>query len=256
MQNDNPISADVAGDFQFDDYAIDPADAALAAEISNFDPLATPGPVTFTGNVPVPDHVPVTALPPHLSAPIVAAINADPANAKAIESRMVAEALGQNSMALRVNGGVGSEANAYQRECFAIIRDQQALEQEFLDLSTKLVEVDHWRPEFDAACQPVINRETGQQNVKAYEVVQGEARRQMEGRQREIENRLKALETMEGPRRRAKALKEAVEAKKAFEQGVADHLEAARLADEIVRNERVQRMAEARAKARRSDTNL
>lgn len=258
MQNDATISADVSGDFKFNNYAIDPADADLAAEISNFDPLRdTTGPVSFTGDVRLPDHVPVTTLPPHLSAPIVAAMNAaHPANREAIERRMVAEALGKNSLDQRVNGGLGADANAYQVECFAIERDTRSLEKDYLDLSTQLAQVDHWRPEFDSAGNPVIDPATGQQKVKAFEAVQGETRRVMEGRLKEIELRMKALETMEGPLRRAKALQQAVATAKAKREQLEDHAEANRLADEMVRKNRVQKMADARAKARLSDTNV
>jgi len=249
-----PLSADTGGDFTLPDYSIDPADQSLADEIANFDPLRdTSGPVSVTGDVKVPTNIPATALPPHLSGPIVAAMNAAPVEARAaIERRMVGEALREHSLGLRVTGGAGPNANVYQREFFAVARDRQALDREAFDLEARLAEVDHWRPEFDAAGSPVIDARTGQQKVKAVDKVQGHARKQLEARRAEIERAVKALEGAEGQRRLQKALRDAVATEKAQRQQVAEYQMAERRAAEIVTEERVAKMAEAKARMLKS----
>jgi hypothetical protein len=253
MNDDNPLSLDATGDFELDNYDIDPADMELAMQLANFDPLDTPSRANATGTFHVPEGgVRASALPPRFRDPIVAAMKADPANAEAIERRMVGEAARQYRLDYRVKAGLGEGATAIQREVFQIEKDARKLEAEFLDIATQLAAVDHWRPEFDAAGQPVIDRATGQQTVRAYEKVQGEARRQMEGRQRQLELQMQALEKVEGPRRRAKALKQSVEDHKRLSDQIEDHAASEKMADDMVREERVKRMAEAKARMRRS----
>jgi hypothetical protein len=249
------LTADTSGEFTMDDYA----DAELAAEISSFDPVTAPGPATLKGTYQFPGEVPVTALPPHLREPILAAVatvaTVAPSEREAVQRRMVLEAAQQNSLNLRVNAGLGSDANPYQREFFAIAKDQQRLHAESIDLTTRLAEVVRWEPEFDAKGEPLYDRATGQQKLKPVEKVQGPARKVMEDRLREIGAHGAALER-EAPRRLQRALRDAVKAVKACRELVEDNGAATVLADKMVREDRVRKMAEGRAKARLSGTVL
>lgn len=242
-----------SGDFTFESHDIDPADQAIADEIANsFDPANTPGPVEVIGALPKITRISASALPPEHRDPILAAMaNAPQERREAIEDRMVAEALNKVRIGLRMEAGLGKDANAYERERFNIARDFERLDKEEMAIQTELAAVDHWRPEFDDRGYPVIDPATGQQRVKAYDKLQGEARRGRETRLREIINAKKALETVEGPRRAAKALREAVAERKRLLARTEIQAAAEKRAEEILREEEVEELARAFAKRKR-----
>lgn len=247
------LAASASGNFTFDSYDIDPADQAIADEIANsFDPANTPGPVEAIGSLPKITRIPASALPPEHRDPIVAAMaNAPEDRREAIEDRMVAEALNKVRIGIRMDAGLGKDANAYERERFAIARDFERLDKEELALMNELAAVDHGRPEFDDRGNPVIDPATGQQRVQWIEKVQGELRRGKVARLQEIINAKKALETVEGPRRKAKALKEAVEERKRLLARTEIQAAAEKRAEEILREEEVEELARAFAKRKR-----
>lgn len=248
------LAISASGDFKYDDYTIDPADQGLADEIvANFDAARVPGPVKLYGDPIKIDRVRATALPPHLRDPIQAAMSAAaPDRRDAIEQQMVTEALQGVAIDVRKRSGLGSDATPYERERFAVAHDIDKLEAEELAIRSELAAVDHWKPEFDDRGHPVIDPATGQQRVKAYDKVQGDARAAKEGRLREIENALKSIELIEGPRRVAKALKDTIAANKRITEAFAENAEAEKMAQDILRDERIKQRAEGLAKSRRS----
>lgn len=245
------MSLDASSDIPITDYAIDAADRELADQIVNFDPVYdTPGSVTFTGDVRLPDEVPLSTLPPHLADPIKARLQqASAGNRPALERQLVREALYNNSLSTRVQNGAGplglggsgiGGASLYQQEFLAVAREQRMLDGEYLDISTQLAAIDHVRHDVDPA--------TGQPVQTVVNEVEGEKRKHLEYRLREIDRNSQALAGFEGQRRLAKALKASVEAHKKVLAEKADHDEVNRRAAEMERELRIQARAEKKAR--------
>ena len=246
--NSLSIPATEESNFSIPDYGLDPADSALADEIVNFDPVAdTSGPASMDdqGRVRFPANVPLTALPPHLADPIKAELaTAAPEHREALERELVNKALTANSIQLRVQAGAGPHANAYQREVFLQAKERQSLDTEALKIETELAEVVRW--------EPVTDPRTGAVTQKPVEKVTGERRVRLQERLNEIGYHLAQLTGREGQARLSKALKEAVDQKKAIQQQLAEDAEARELADKMLRDERVNDRAKAYAKNRRN----
>jgi hypothetical protein len=246
----SPISIPASGEsnFTIPDYGLDPADSALAREIEGFDLVGdTSGPVSLErgSNFKLPDAVSVNTLPPHLADPIKAELaRVSPERRAALEQTLVAQALTENSMKLRIKMGPGANSNAYQREVFQQANEQNSLADEALQIETELAKVTRWENFTD----PV----TGKVTPKAIESVSGDRRARMQQRLREIDYHLQQLQGREGKARLAKALKEAVDQKKAMQQQLAEDAEARALADKMLREERVADRAKAYAKNRRN----
>jgi hypothetical protein len=247
MTYDNqPLTPNTSeSNFTLPDYGLEaPEDNARAHEIANADPVAsTRGPVSLVdgGNIRFPATVPLTALPDRFRTPIEAQLRNLPDHRRAAEEpRLIAEALRQNSLQLRVKAGAGEGANPYQQEVFQLARDRQQLEQEAWRLETELAEVVRWDNVTDPA--------TGKATPVPVEAVQGEARKAKQGRIDEIGRHLKQLEGIEGQRRLQKAMKLTLEAEKAQREQLADNAEADRRARELVREERINKQAQARAR--------
>ncbi len=249
--------ADTTGsDFTLPSYDIAPEDFELAERLSQFDPLATPSPVKLTGGgaFKAPERFTLSILPPDKQGPIAAQLAQVPAYVRAErEHELVVEALKRNSIELRVKSGPGSGATPVERERFLLAREVYDLESEETRLLTQLAEVDRWVPVFDTETgAPVIDPKTGQQQVKAVEVIQGDRRKAMEARVAEIRRHIGLLDGPEGDRRLQRALKASVEAEKARQQQLAEEQDARRMADEINRDQRVKAKAEVYAKHRRN----
>ena len=241
-----PSSED--SNFSVPDYGLDPADIDLAREIENFDLIGdTSGPVSLSrgSNFKLPETVPVSTLPPHLADPIKAELaKVGPERRAELEKTLVAQALTQNSMQLRIKMGPGSQADAYQREVFQQANEQQSLTDEAMQIEIELAKVTRW--------ENVTDPVTGKVAPKAIESVTGDRRTRMQERLKEIDYHLGQLRGREGKARLAKALKEAVDQKKAVQQQLAEDAEARELADKMLKEDRVRQRAEAYAKNRRN----
>lgn len=243
-------------DFTLKSYGIAPEDAPLAAELIARDPLSAPSPVKLTGGgtFNAPERFTVGILSPDRQAPIKAQLAAVPVEQRAQrEHELVVEALKQNSVELRILAGPGEGADAFQRERFAIARELHELESEELSIHAQLAEVARWIPVFNEITgERVIDPATGQQMVKAVEVIQGQRRTAMEARAKELAYRAELLRGVEGDRREERALSEAIETRKHQQQQLADEQEARRRGEEAIREERINARAEAYVKNRRS----
>lgn len=234
------------GDLHLSNYEIAPEDQALADEITSRDPLeATRGPVSVQADpgtlARLPTDLPLSALDPATANAIRAEVSkVSPAERPALEAKLIGEAVRALRLQLRVSAGPGEGTDPYWREAFAIANERQQLEQEVWRLEAELAEVER----FDTIVDPA----TGQTMPKAVERYQGELRRGMELRRDELLRQLKVLTEIESPRRLQKARFEAVQLVKAQRQQLADEAEVRRRAEEKVREERIERRAEARAK--------
>lgn len=251
------LVANTAGsDFTPQSYDIASEDQELASQIASFDPLSAPSPVKLTGGgaFKAPERFTVAILSPDQQAPIKAQLAAVPVEQRGQrEHQLVTAALKQNSVELRIKAGPGEGANAFQQERFQLAREIHELGVQEAAIYQQLAEVERWEPVFDEISgERVIDRNTGQQMVKAVEVIRGPRRTAMEVRAKELAYQAELLQGVEGDRREQKALKEAVETHKRQQQQLADEQEARRRGDEAIREERINARAEAYAKNRRS----
>lgn len=260
MDNTSTASARLAvdttgSDFTMPSYDIAPEDQARAQELLsafNADPLATPSPVKLTGGgaFKAPERFTVSILPPDKQGPIAAQLAQVPANVRAErEHELVVAALKQNSTALRIKAGPGEGATPLEREQFAVARDINELEAQEFEIQRQLAEVEKYVPVYNEITgEPVIDPRTGQQQVKAVEIIQGDRRKALEARVKELAYRADLLRGVEGDRRIQKALAQTIELEKQQKQQLADNAEIERRAEEIAREKRITQQAEARAK--------
>lgn len=250
------LVADTTGsDFTVPNYNVAPEDEPRAQELLsafNSDPLATPSPVKLTGGgaFKTPERFTLAILPPDKQAALASQLAQVPADQRADrEHELVAEALRKNSIELRIRAGLGEGASPLQREQFALARDINALEAEELEIQRQLAEVEKWVPVYDEITgEPVIDPRTGQQAVKAVERVQGDRRKALEARSKELLYRVSLLKGVEGDRRIKRALAETIELEKQQQQQLADRAEVERVAEEIAREKRIRQQAETLAK--------
>lgn len=256
MEDTNPASARLAvdttgSDFTVPSYDIAPEDQARAQELLsafNADPLATPSPVKLTGGgaFKAPERFTLSILPPNQQGPIAAQLAQVPAHLRAErEHELVVGALKQNSTALRIKAGPGEGASPLEREQFAVARDIDTLETEALDIQRQLAEVQKWVPVWNEITgEPVIDPRTGQQQVKAVEIIQCDRRKALEARVKELAYRADLLRGVEGDRRIQRALAETIELEKQQRQQLAEREEVKRRAEEISRQKRIDKQAE------------
>ncbi|UYV14447.1 hypothetical protein [Porphyrobacter sp. ULC335] len=256
MEDTSPASARLAvdttgSDFTVPSYDIAPEDQARAQELlsaSNADPNATPSPVKLTGGgaFKAPERFTLSILPPDKQGPIAAQLAQVPAHLRAErEHELVVGALKQNSTALRIKAGPGEGASPLEREQFAVARDIDALETEALDIQRQLAEVQKWVPVYNEITgEPVIDPRTGQQQVKAVEIIQGDRRKALEARVNELAYRADLLRGVEGDRRIQRALAQTIELEKQQRQRLAEREEVKRRAEEISRQKRIDKQAE------------
>lgn len=221
-----------------------PTDEDLEAEIVSFDPVYdVPSPVEVVGNVLDRISTPkIEAFPPEVQDRIRAKLaTVTPGNRDLFEERFIREELYAFSAYTRVKSGVGEGANAYQREFYALNSEVNQTSDEITRLTLEL-----------AKKRTMTDRATGQ-TVELEDPYHAPDRvRAMEA---ELHNQIARLHSLQGPekeRRLAKAKDRAVADRKAILQQIADTKEADRRASEIVRNERIDKVAEARAKRLRS----
>jgi hypothetical protein len=226
----------------------------LLAEF-NANPLAAPSPVEASESIKfrAPETLTAAILPPEKRAEVERKLGNVSGSLRAErEDQLVREALIENSKAVRVRAGVGEGASPLQREQFALAGDIDRHEREYLDIQSQLAEVEKWVPVFDDTGKPVIDPDTGQQQVKAIEKIKGDRRGGMEARAQELLYRIGLLNGVEGDRRIQRALAATIEAEKANAQQLAERKEAKQMAEDMAREERVRRNAESIARMKGS----
>ncbi len=237
-------------------YEIDPEDQPLADQLLNFDPVYdTKGPVQWIGGnqKPPPEQFKVQMLSPEMRDEVNAKLaNVPLAQRDARESQLVYEALYQNSLRLRIVAGPGEGATETQKARLGIAGDRHNLQKEMWRIESELGEVQSWHPVFNEAGERVIDPETGQQKVKAVEVIQGDRRQGLQNRIAEIAHQIALLDGPEGDIRERKAIKADIDRIKSQASQMEEEQAARAKADEIVRQERIDTRANAYAKRKRS----
>lgn len=254
----SPRTADTSGSAlpAAPDYSIDPADQALADQISNFDIMSdVPSPHTVKGNprITAPENLSVRMLPPEAQKAIREKLARVPQHMQQKrEHELVYAHLTENSRQTRIKSGPGEGANAFQKERFLIAGERDQAQKEILRLAEQLAQVRQWEPVFDENGEAVIDPQTGQQKIEAINAVQGDQRAGMERRIAELEHKVTLLDGPEGDLRERKALYAAVQEAKSRQAQIDEEREARELGDTLARDERIRRRAEARAKAQRN----
>lgn len=218
--------------FEMPSYDIDPADQGIVDEILAEDPVTdAPSPVTLKGRVMLPAKVTLAMLPAELQADVAAKLKGvHPDKFEALEQEYIAEALRANSLNVRTVMGLGDGAGLYAKEQVAIANEARQLLAEFDKNTADLAEVSHYEARAN---------DEGRTEPHPVLAMSAERRAATLRRQEEISYRVKLLQTVEGQRRLAKALKEDVERRKAARELVEDNAEIARRVDTEAREARI-----------------
>lgn len=245
-----PLVADTTGSSEtfekMPSYDIAPEDKELADSITKFDPYGTPSPIEGKGEFRIPERFTAKVLPDAMRKEVEQQIArlAPGSDRDQREHDLTMAALRQNSLGVRVRLGLGSGADQYQREAFAIQRDMEKIEADAAAVLNSLNEV--VRIEVTGV-DPV----TGEQLTKTIYRAEGDTRRALELRHAELMRHLAALDGVEGDRRLKKALFGAVEDAKAMQRKVDVHAKARALAGEMLDKEEIEHLAKSFAANRR-----
>lgn len=256
--NTAPKTADTTGSSlpPTQSYAIDPADQHIADRITNFDPVAdVPSPTTVIGGSHKPlGDLSLKMLPPETREMLEGKLRDVPLNLRQQrENELVRQHLTEKALELRIKAGPGEGANEFQRERFHIAAERHQAEREILRITEQLAEVDRWEPILDEITgKAVIDRKTGQPQVRAIETITGERRTGLERRIAELNHKIMLLEGPEGDIRERKALHAAVQSAKSKQAQIEEDREARKLGESMNREERVKAKAEAYAKRGRN----
>lgn len=236
-------------------FDIAPEDQALAAEIAGFDPLTdAPSPVMWVGGSqrPMPDKLDIRMLSPEARTAIQQQLaNVPQLTREKREQELILNHLREKAVQTRALAGPGEGANDFQRERFNIAAERHRAEKEIFRLTEQLAEVIRWEPVLDDTGKQVVDPQTGQPKVTPVEAVQGDRRRGMERAIADLEHKINLLDGPEGDLRERRALHAAVEAEKARKAQAEELREAQARGDQMAREERINRIAEARAKGQR-----
>lgn len=221
----------------------EPTEAAIVAQLNTFDPVAdVPSPVEVIGDVRISAQPTLKMLNAELREKAEALL-ANTDRSPAAEERAVLSVLRDNSRELRIRAGAGKGATETQRVMLQQANEMRLLGAEYERIKADLERVADYRSDVDENGRPTP--------VPVY-AINGDRRRAMEARLAELGHQMGLIAGPIGER----AVKEANEADlrriEEARQQVADFHEVRRLAAEIVRQERIQRMAEAHAKSLRS----
>jgi hypothetical protein len=230
-------------------YDIAPEDAAMAHSIVTTDPLTLPSASKMSDTIKMPDVLPITALPP----PLRAAAEADllgvpPHMRESAERRAVQKVLSDNALRIRARAGFDESVGPYWQEFAAITSEYNSLMDEVARLDIEMAQVERWDTEFD---------ERGNPQPKAVPVLSGLSLRHAQMRQHDLLYKAGLLAKEDGSLgseaagRMQRALHADVELQKAKRDQIEIDQAARKRAEEIVRDERVTKLADAYAKSKR-----
>jgi len=195
-----------------------------------------------------------TGLPPEMRQAVEARLSqlgdVTPEQRAAKDVEFTFDAIRSKRMELRVLTGVGSDASPYHREQVAIAREVRDLSKEFDRLSEQLTEV----ARYDTSVDPV----TGDAKAVPVYAVSAERAKGIASQQDDISRRIRLLLNDDGTmgyeaeKRLRQRLHESATQRAALHEQVAGRAEAERRADEIIREERINKQAQSIASMRRN----
>jgi hypothetical protein len=230
-------------------FDIAPEDEALAESLVNQDPRELTGPVSSNVSLNIPDVIPREWLSPSVRANVESRLEALPANGRTVaaEQSIIVQELEAYDRAVKVWGGPGPNANAYQLELHLVENEFWDAQRKFADLSNQLQTVTEVRVTFDPT--------TGEEKEVQTLLLNGDARSAAEYQVEELKRQMRLLgpDGYEREKRLKRAKFEAVQDAKRIQEELEIDREAERRAAEIVRNERIDEKARAHAKFKRTE---
>lgn len=221
-------------------YDIAPEDAALAESLVNLDPIRDlTGPVTVVGAVKMPTQITRETLPPAVLSQVDARLGEMPEQKRTpqAEQAIILQEAENYAYAVRVWGGPGEDANAYQQERFLVESDIFEVQRKLSERLGALAEiVRHDR---------VSDEATGEVHDEPVYRLQGDGRTAAQHEVSELKQRLALLKGSEGSQRLAKAKWQAVQDYKKLQEEAAIDREAQTQAKSDVRAARVAERAAA-----------
>jgi len=233
---------------------IAPEDQHIADGILALDPFRdVPGTVELPDGW-TPPPLKLTALPPERQRAVADKLERIPPGHRAArEAEFVADEVRAMLPRIRVQTGLGAGASEYHREQVLIAGQYADLLRKADAIATELEEIARYETKVD----PV----TGEAVPVPVYAVQGERAQAYEDQRQDYLRQARLLAAddgtpgIEGRKRLATALAQSVTAAKALQQQVEEATEANKLADTMVRDERIKARAESLARMRRSDSN-
>lgn len=242
--------SDGASDYTPKTYDIAPEEQERAERIRNYDPVFdVPGVVSadkmtmsrLFGGKGLKDLT-TDSLGPDLQEQVRARMATSP---PIDEQGAIKAVLYQHAHLQNVLAGAGEGANAYQREEMAIDRQIYEAETELRDIELEFLKAVGWENDVD--------ERTGASTPREVSNMSNERRRQLSNRRDELRHRVDLLDGFEGQRRRAKAMRETLDAEDRREREAKVEQAANARAEEIVFAEEVEERAKARAAFRRTE---
>ena len=221
----------------------EPTDAELDARFSNYDALYdVQSPVQVIGNVNIPQPT-LSTLPHEMRDAINAKLAALPLSERErAEQCFIREALEANSLKVRTAIGPGEGATEVQKADAETANRVRLLDREATNIEAKLSEE-----------RMIEDPVTGNLISSGQKALQGNARLGYQARLNEIGHEMAVLTQIEGSKQRAEALEKDKANYRSRQQQLAELQEADRRADKIASEDRINRMAEAKARIRKSN---
>jgi len=222
------------------------ADLPTNEQLINFHPVYdAPSPAIRTARADLKPFEPTLGgLPPEMRARVEARlVDASPASRQQLEARYIEEELLNNAVNVRVMGGLGPDATPVQREVFEIANEHRLMLDEHARLTRELEEV----VRYDTRENP----ETGEPEPVPVYRVQGDRQTAYEGRVRELERLMRVLNEIDKPKRLAAACDKTRAQMQQVRDQLAERAEAKVVAEKMLREQRVQHIADGIVKSRR-----
>jgi hypothetical protein len=218
-------------------------DAALAAQLQNFDPIYdAPSAVKVVGNVQLPEPK-ITMFDQATQDRINAKLaNVTPGNRDLFEREFIREELEANSRKVRLMTGLGDDATETQRATLNIANRVRLLQNDIANAQGRLDE-------------PMVVNDpvTGQPVPLKTKRLQGDGRTALQHQINEWNRQIALLRGVEGDREIEEATRADIKRIREQEQSLADLAEARKRADANKREERIERMADTFARNSRSN---
>lgn len=219
-----------------------PALVPTEAELASFDHRTVSSPVEVIGDVQINAEPSLSSLPPAMREEVEAKMANVKADHSIFERQFIREALEANSYRLKVLAGPGKDANEYERECFGILRELYDLESEAERIEAEINDTVGFGTDYDGDGNPISAP------IYRFATETRQGRRQA---LQDVRYRISQVER-EAAFRRTAAAKRVQDRIAADNEQLAVHTEAKRKADAMLRQERVDQLAEAFAKNRRN----
>jgi hypothetical protein len=125
-------------------------------ELACFDPYASPSPVVADDSVRITAEPSLGMLSPEMKQRVTERLAGVPVERHAeVTQSLVLNELREHSLELRIKGGLGPNANEYEREYFCIAREAYDLDQEAARIEADLEDVVGYSSAFDETGEPV-----------------------------------------------------------------------------------------------------